>query len=209
MVSKNSGKKAATITVFIFICVLSISVYAQNATTAIIADLTKAIDGNELASNSLKAFTKENLLPLCTNAVFAKEVEAQNAKKVSLDKIKELDKQWMEAEEPLDIHIEVQTNACAKEIKDVTKKNNAILEAFVMDNQGAVVGENNLTSDYWQGDEAKWKNSYNSAKGGLDVGKAKFDKSANTTLQQVSLPIINKDGKVVGAVTYGIDINKL
>jgi hypothetical protein len=115
----------------------------------------------------------------------------------------------MEAEEPLDIHIEVQTNACAKEIKDVTKKNNAILEAFVMDNQGAVVGENNLTSDYWQGDEAKWKNSYNSAKGGLDVGKAKFDKSANTTLQQVSLPIINKDGKVVGAVTYGIDINKL
>lgn len=209
MLSKNCGKRIATIAVFIFICVLSINIYAQDATAALIADITKAIDGNELASDSLKAFTKDSLIPLCTNAVFAKEVEAQNARKVSLDEIKKIDEDWMAAEEPLDIQMEVQSNACAKEIKAIIKKQNAILEAFVMDNQGAVVGENNLTSDYWQGDEAKWENSYNATKGGVDVGKAKFDKSANTTLQQVSLPVINKDGKVVGAVTYGLDINKI
>ena len=77
-----------------------------------------------------------------------------------------------------------------------------------MDNQGAVVGENDLTSDYWQGDEAKWKNSFNGGKGGIDVGKVKFDKSANTQLQQISITIVDGD-KVIGAVTFGIVITKL
>ena len=77
-----------------------------------------------------------------------------------------------------------------------------------MDNQGAVVGENDLTSDYWQGDEAKWQNSFNGGKGGADIGKIKFDKSANAQLQQISIPVL--DGTtVIGAITIGIDISKL
>ena len=66
-----------------------------------------------------------------------------------------------------------------------------------------------MTSDYWQGDEAKWENSFNGGKGGVDVGKIKFDKSANTQLQQVSLPIIDESGNVIGAITYGLAIDKI
>jgi len=78
-----------------------------------------------------------------------------------------------------------------------------------MDDQGGVVGENNLTSDYWQGDEEKWTGSYNDTKGGVDVGKEKFDKSANATLQQISLPLIAKGGKVIGAITWGVAVDRL
>jgi hypothetical protein len=172
-------------------------------------EIVKAVDASDKLADNVKAFVKQSLIPECTNAVFAKEVKAQNDKKVKLDDIKKIDKEWKEAEDELDIQKEKTTNACAKEVKVIAAKNPAIVEAFVMDNQGANVGQNALTSDYWQGDEAKWTNSYNAGKGGLEVGKVEFDKSANAQIQQVSLPIIDAEGTVIGAVTYGINVSKL
>ena len=134
---------------------------------------------------------------------------SQNSKGTDLDEIKDIDDKWKGAEDELPIQREKLNNTCAREIKRIVREHPEIIEAFVMDNQGAVVGENNLTSDYWQGDEAKWKNSYNNGKGGIDVGKVKFDRSANAVLQQVSLPIIDKNGKVIGAVTYGVNVDKV
>jgi len=159
--------------------------------------------------NMLKSFAKEVLIPLCTNKVFVAEVEKQNAKQVALDEIKRIDKQWSEAEDELPIHAEKMGNACAKEITKVAKKLTVLGEIFVMDNQGANVGQNALTSDYWQGDEAKWKNSFKAAKGGIDIGKRKLDKSTNVVDLKVSLPIISQQGKVIGAVCYGVKVEKL
>ena len=78
-----------------------------------------------------------------------------------------------------------------------------------MDNQGANVGQNTLTSDYWQGDEAKWKESYNDGKGGVHVDKAKLDKSTNQVDQKFALPIIDEDGNVVGAICIGLDVERV
>jgi hypothetical protein len=200
--------------VAILVAVVSLPAYGEEksdgkAADKVLADVKKQIAENDKAKDKVKAFATEVCLALCTNEVFVKEVEAQNAKKVSLDEIKKIDKEWMAAEEELAIQKEKTSNACAKAIREIAKKNPVILEAFVMDNQGAVVGENNLTSDYWQGDEPKWANSFKDGKGGFDVGKESFDKSANATVQQVSLPIVNAEGKVIGAVTYGLDTSKL
>ena len=174
---------------------------------AIVATLTKTIDASTALDAETKTFVKTALLPESTNAALIKEIKAQHAKKVTLEKITEIDKAWMKAEEELPIQKEMLSNACAVEIKAIVAKNPAKLtEVFAMDNQGANVGQNALTSDYWQGDEDKWKLSYNEAKGGIDIGKAKFDKSANAQLQQVSLPIIDTDGTIVGAITYGIKV---
>jgi hypothetical protein len=46
-------------------------------------------------------------------------------------------------------------------------------------------------------------------RGGIDIGKVKHDKSADAALQQVSLPIIDADGKVIGALTFGILVDEL
>ena len=187
----------------IFVIAFSITLKAD-----VTSDVTKAVQASDKASDKVKAFTIKSLIPLMTNKVFAEETKKQNAAKISLDKIKKIDKEWQAAEDFLPIQEKLTTNACAEEINKVIKANPAIKEAFVMDNQGAVVGENDLTSDYWQGDEAKWQNSYNGAKGGVDVGKVKFDKSANAQLQQISIPILD-GGKVIGAVTFGLDLSKL
>ena len=171
--------------------------------------LVKEIDALKEASEELKAFSKTVLIPLCTNAVFVKAVKEQNAKGTSLDEIKEIDKTWVAAEEPLPIHAEKMGNACAKEIMVIVKKNKSIFETFVMDNQGANVGQNELTSDYWQGDEAKWKESFNGGKGGVHIDKAQLDQSTNVVDQKVALPIIDEKGKVIGAACYGLNPDKL
>ncbi|MBN1765801.1 MAG: hypothetical protein JW860_11125 [Sedimentisphaerales bacterium] len=169
----------------------------------------QGISTSGAASDEVKNFVQARLLPLCTNSVFIKETQAQNAKGVSLDEIKKIDEEWKNAEDELPIHSEKMGNACAKEIINCVKANPAIIEAFVMDNQGANVGQNALTSDYWQGDEAKWQNSYKDGQGGADVGEVEFDKSANVQLQQISLPIIDGKGQVIGAVCYGINTDKV
>lgn len=170
--------------------------------------ISKAIQKSAL-SPQLKVFSEKILLPFSGNAVVVSEVEKQNSKKIPLEKIKQIDKEWSSSEEPLPIQDEKMSNPCAKELQKLVKDNSAIVEVFVMDDQGANVGQNNLTSDYWQGDEAKWQNSFNKGQGGLDVGEAKFDRSANAVIQQISIPIHNAEGKVVGAITYGIAIDKV
>lgn len=171
-------------------------------------NLSKEINASDKASDKVKAYVVKSLIPLISNKIFIEETKKQNAKNISLDEIKKIDKEWQAAEDLLPIQEELTTNACAEEINKIIKANPAIKEAFVMDNKGAVVGENDLTSDYWQGDEEKWQNSFKEGKGGVDVGKVKFDKSANTQLQQISLPIVDGD-KVIGAITFGLDITKL
>lgn len=171
-------------------------------------DLRTAINAVS-APAKVKAFTAEKLLPVCVNSVIVAEVTAQNARNVPLDEIKQIDEAWKTAEEELPIHEEKVSNKCAAELIRLLKDIPAVTEVFVMDNQGANVGQNTLTSDYWQGDEAKWQNSFKNGKGGVEFGEQEFDKSANSVIQQISLPVISQNGTVIGAVCFGIKPNSI
>lgn len=171
--------------------------------------LGAALDASTVIDAKVRTFAKEKLVPLIGQEVLVREAKAQNAKKVALTEIQAIDKTWTAAESELPIQKEKLSNASAVAIKELTKALPAVREVFAMDDQGANVGQNNLTSDYWQGDEDKWKNSYAAGKGGIDVGKAKMDKSAGSVLQQVSLPLADADGTVVGAITFGVAIDGL
>jgi len=144
-----------------------------------------------------------------TQPALVKAVEEQNSKKMTLADIQAVDKKWIAAEEEMPLQKELLNNACAKELVKLSEKLKAVKEAFVTDNQGANVCMNNLTSDYWQGDEPKWQKSFKEGKGGVDAGKVNFDKSANASLQQISLPILGKGGKVIGAITIGLAVDQL
>jgi len=189
--------------------VLLAGICSAEDVAAVKARLAAALDANAVIDAKVKAFAKERLLPVVTNEVLVREAKAQNAKKVPLADIQTIDKDWTAAEAELPIQKEKLGNPCAEAIRGIAKGLSPLREIFAMDDQGANVGQNNLTSDYWQGDEDKWAKSYAGGTGGVDVGKAKFDKSANTTQQQVSLPLIDADGTIVGAITFGVAIDAL
>jgi hypothetical protein len=90
------------------------------------------------------------------------------------------------------------------------ESDNLYSELFIMDFQGCNVGLSDLTSDFWQGDEAKFKKSFNNGAGSVFIDEIELDESTGTYQVQVSLPIVDKtNNEVVGAITIGIDMSKL
>lgn len=172
-----------------------------------LAKVSTDIDASAKGSDALKAFTKKELTPLCTLPALVDAAKASNAKMISLDAIKKLDREWIDAEEPLDIMDEIQNNACGKALQNFAAKTQLIAKGFVFDNQGATVGSHSVPNDYWQGDEGKYRKTVKEQS--IEIGPVKFDKAENRQLQHVALPLIDTDGTVVGGVLIGIFIDKL
>jgi hypothetical protein len=139
---------------------------------------------------------------------FLTDTKAQNAKKVPLDKIKEMDQEWIDSKEVTTFQRSLMTNACAKRLEELVKQLVTVEEAFVMDDQGALVCLTKKTSDYWQGDEEKWSESFYQGKGRVYIGKQEYDMSTKTTLVHLSVPLMDGD-KAIGAICAGISLTKL
>jgi hypothetical protein len=81
-------------------------------------------------------------------------------------------------------------------------------EIFVTDNRGLNVGQSNVTSDYWQGDEAKWKVPYQQQE--LHIGAIELDESTQSYQSQVSAPVVDPgNGDVIGTITVGVSVEQL
>lgn len=162
----------------------------------------------EKAPQKIVDLANSNLAKYGTDPVIVKAVNAENAKGKTLDQIKELDKKWMATPGIADYMQALMDNECGKYLRKIQASAPYYAEIFVMDNLGANVAMSDKTSDYWQGDEAKFIKSYNDGKGAVFIDDVKFDDSTQAYLVQVSVPV--KDGnKVIGAITFGISVDKI
>jgi hypothetical protein len=83
-------------------------------------------------------------------------------------------------------------------------------EMFVMDMHGLNVGQSNITSDYWQGDEAKFKKTYGSGTSRVFIDEPEFDDGLNIWRAQVNMAISDPaTSKLVGAVTVELNLTEL
>ena len=129
-------------------------------------------------------------------------VKAENAKGKTLNQIKKKDAEWKATPGIAEYMKAIIESDCGQYLRNIMDGSNLYSEIFVMDNQGANVAMTDKTSDYWQGDEAKFKKSYNGGQGDIFVDNVEFDDSSQTYLSQVSVPV--KDGgTVIGAITFG------
>lgn len=135
-------------------------------------------------------------------------VEAQNQKRVTMDEILKLDRDWIRGSISEDFVKTLLENRCASKLKELAKEIPSSLEAFVMDNQGALVCITQKTSDYWQGDEPKWIDSFKGGAGQTVVSKREYDQSSKSTLVHVSVPIMEQQ-KAIGVLCVGINLTKL
>ena len=136
-----------------------------------------------------------------------REVTAQNSHRMTMAEITAIDKAWMAGGEG-DRVAKLLSNACATRLKALVSTIPAFNESFVMDDQGANVCMSDRTSDFWQGDEAKWQKSFNEGKGATFVDQPKYDVSAKAILVQVSVPVMS-NGAAIGAITVGINTKLL
>lgn len=149
----------------------------------------------------------EKLRAIGKDPVIVAAVQAQNARNASLASIKAADERWMAGNEAALVK-QTLTGPCADRLRALAAANPAYSETFAMDDQGALVCATTKTSDYWQGDEAKWERAFNGGKGDVFIDRPKFDESAKARIAQISVPVMDGD-KAIGAVTVGIVIAKL
>ena len=180
--------------------------------TALLAGSTCAIAAGSHES-ALRDLAEKEIKGLVSDATIVAAIKAQNEAHASLteSKILELDKQWRaetsESARPL-IDSKLGTDA-SKHLSGVKEsKQGLFTEIFVMDNKGLNVALSDVTSDYWQGDEAKWKKTYMAGPNSLHISDVELDESTQTYQAQVSVPIV-ENGKVIGAATFGVNVDEL
>jgi hypothetical protein len=125
------------------------------------------------------------------------------------EKIARLDKQWVRergwAEHPfIDRVLANETSKWLKEYKE--KMRDSFSEVFVMDNKGMLVGTSDITSDYWQGDEAQWTETFLKGPKTFFVGEMAKDESSGVYAVKISMTLSDEEGNAIGAVTASLII---
>jgi hypothetical protein len=134
-----------------------------------------------------------------------KAIISKNATRETMEEVHRKDKEWM-ANPQSPLRKELSGSTCAQRVRALTKDDPAIVEVIVMDRQGANVCVSRETSDYWQGDEAKFQKTYGADKE-VFVDEPAFDASTGTYAVQLSVMVMDGRAKV-GAITLTLRVRK-
>lgn len=162
-----------------------------------------------------RAYVEQHVVPVLSEAVVVDAINAQNAKFAGLKQadIDALDQKWRAEVEAADKPMidEALASPLSKFLVEQREKSGGVItELFVTDDKGLNVGQSDPTSDYWQGDEAKWQKSFQGGPGAIFVDDVEKDESTQQLQTQVSATIVDpKTGAAIGAVTVGINVDGL
>jgi hypothetical protein len=166
----------------------------------------------ENAPQSIVDYAKSELVKWGKDPIIVKAVKEDNARGLTLDTIKATDEKWKNTH-GVDAFMRAMIDSeCGKYLRKLQESKPYFDEIFVMNNLGGNVAMTNKTSDYWQGDEAKFKESFKEGQGAIHISNVEFDSSSQAYLVQVSLPVIITDTEtkketVIGAITIGINVD--
>ncbi|UUX49951.1 hypothetical protein NUH88_21500 [Nisaea acidiphila] len=147
------------------------------------------------------------------NPVVEMSILAHNKRYKDVDqaKIDALDKAWGAERESADQPLIAATlsSPLSAYLTQIQAASDGIFtEIFVMDAFGLNVGQSSITSDFWQGDEAKFQKTFAVGPDAVFIDEPEFHESSNTWRTQVNLTIA-KDGKPIGAVTVEYNLSEL
>lgn len=140
---------------------------------------------------------------------------SQNERYSSLDEtsIIALDKQWRaerkKADQPL-ISATLSNPLSVYLSRMQGRSLGLFSEIFIMDNNGLNVGQSSITSDFWQGDEAKFQKTYPKGIQASFIDTPEWDDKYRIWKTQLNITIANKSGeKPIGAATIEINLTEL
>ncbi|SIO43701.1 hypothetical protein SAMN05444722_2143 [Rhodovulum sp. ES.010] len=159
----------------------------------------------------MKTFFETSVRPWTGDPVVLNAVIAQNAKTAghSQDDIDRLDREWRDqigaASSPLIDRITGHPASEALRARLVDMRG-AVTEIIVMDARGLNVATSSVPSDYWQGDEAKHRQTYGKGPNAIHLGEIEYDESSQKYQAQISFPLLDPEtGTPIGAMTVAVD----
>jgi hypothetical protein len=140
-------------------------------------------------------------------------LDERNRKNASLDqaKIDALDKQWRAEREATDqpLITAVLSSPLSGYLTRIQANSLGLYsELFVIDAKGLNAGQSAITSDYWQGDEAKWQKTFPVGPDAVFIDKPEFHKETGTWRAQINLTLA-KAGQPIGSITVEVNLTEL
>lgn len=142
-------------------------------------------------------------------------LRAQNDQHAALGQaeIEALDQKWRaeheKAEQPL--MAQLMGNPMTTYVTRVAARSGGLIEEiFVMDNRGLNVGQSSITSDYWQGDEAKYQMTFAAGAQAVFVDEVEVNEANGHRFRQVSFTLTDPaTGEALGAVSVDVNVDEL
>lgn len=181
--------------------------------TAVLA-LSGVAHSNEYAP-AMQEYLESNLRSWAQSAVIVDAIKSQNTQTAAYDQamIDTLDLNWRTETTMVDTPTitPVLTHAAADFLRQqVAKSGGQLTEIILMDQHGLNVAASDVTSDYWQGDEAKFTQTFGISPTAYHLGDVTMDDSTGEYQGQISLTITDPaTGEAIGAMTVGVNVDAL
>lgn len=169
---------------------------------------------NEYAA-AITEHANKTVKPWLATPEIVAAINAQNEanKALTNDQVIELDKTWRRetSANTQPMIRKVLDNDLSKLLKKKQEESGGLYtEIFIMDAHGLNIGQSEVTSDYWQGDEDKWQQTFQKGANAIHISDVEKDESTLTYQSQLSLPVVDPASqKVIGAITLGINVEGL
>lgn len=93
-------------------------------------------------------------------------------------------------------------------LRQQVKAGGQFIEVFVMDVRGLNAGISAVTSDYWQGDEAKFQKTFDVGPDAVHFSDVEIKDATGHRAQQFSMTVTDpKTGEKLGAITAEVNLN--
>lgn len=175
-------------------------------TLLIFVSLAKSDEYKMKAYNLYETINSKFITKLVISTVLEQNKQHENLSEAD---ILALDKKWIEKQDKALIDSKI-NNKLARYFRSLKSKHGKVYtEIFAMDNKGLIVAASEPTTDYWQGDEKKWLDTYGTGYAySFYISERYLDESTQKTQVQLSIPLVSDD-KVIGAITFGILSEKI
>lgn len=160
--------------------------------------------------DNMKSYVESEIRAKLADPALVAAVTSANAANAALspNDITTLDGQWRaEVGKDSDLIKGVANNPTSAILRDlVTSSGGKVTEVILMDAKGLNVAVSDVTSDYWQGDEDKYTQTYAVGPTAVHVSAVEFDESSQSYQAQVSFTITDPaTGAAIGAATIGLN----
>lgn len=162
----------------------------------------------------VREYVETLVRPMVEASVVVKAIEEQNAK---FGDVSEMDMRVLDETYQAEVaqgDLQMVKALMAKSVSHYLKSKQddsqgTILEFFVTDCHGLNVGQSTLTTDYWQGDEDKFLQTFARGSQEIYISRAEREESTQLLETQASFVITDEAGKPIGTATVTIAIDAL
>ena len=136
---------------------------------------------------------------------------AGNLSKLDAAQTRALDEAWASNPSATAAKLGLLDNPASRFLRDIVENDRVYREIVVTDREGRLVAASNPTSDYFQGDEAWWKEAVDDGvRGRAIVSDVQWDESTRTHALGIAVPIAERPGeRFVGILKVVADVREL